>query len=428
MTTGARVPGTGLFYGWYIVGAATLNGAAIIGMTIYGFGVFLPSIRDDMGWSTAAIAFGFTLQRIENGLFSPLVGYATDRAGPRRVTFIGVTLVGGGFLLLASVQHLWQFYVAAIIVSFGQSMGSLGPFGAAIMHWFRRHRARAVSFMMAGTGLGAFTVYPLNLIVEAWGWRGALVAAAGLVFIVGYASAFILRDRPEPMGLQPDGAMETAEEVAARAATSSYGLSVGQALKSYAFWLLLGAWIAFGFTNLTWVALQFPALKEKGFSSNEAGLAISAYGIMIMIMRVLLGIVGDRIGRRRMFIIAFPLQAAGMAAFALAHDHALQLVPYYLIFSVGHSMYVVTSQTVVADYFGTRRFATIRGWLGGIGSVGGASGPVVGAWVAESVAGGYTTTFAIVAAVCAVAIPFVILADLLRPRLEDEPMAATIGA
>ncbi len=60
MATGARVPRRGLFYGWYIVGAATLNGAAIIGMTIYGFGVFLPSIRDDMGWSTAAIAFGFT--------------------------------------------------------------------------------------------------------------------------------------------------------------------------------------------------------------------------------------------------------------------------------------------------------------------------------------------------------------------------------
>ncbi len=76
-----------------------------------------------------------------------------------------MTLVGGGFLLLASVQHLWQFYVAAVIVSFGQSTGSLGPVGAAIMHWFRRDRARALSFMMAGTGLGAFTVYPLNLIV-----------------------------------------------------------------------------------------------------------------------------------------------------------------------------------------------------------------------------------------------------------------------
>ena len=428
MATAAKTPGRGLFYGWYIVAAATLNGAAIIGMTIYGFGVFLPSIRDDMGWSTAAIAFGFTLQRIENGLFSPLVGYATDRAGPRRVTFIGVTLVVVGFLFLASVQHLWQFYIAAVIISLGQSMGSLGPFSAAIMHWFRRHRARAVSFMMAGTGLGAFTVYPLNLIVEAFGWRGALVAAAVLVFVVGYTSAFILRDRPESMGLQPDGDRESAAEVAARASASTYGLTAGQALKSYAFWLLLGAWIAFGFTNLIWVVLQFPALQEKGFSSGEASLAISAYGVMIMIMRVLLGVVGDRIGRRRMFIIAFPLQAAGMAAFALAQDHALHLVPYYLIYSVGHSMYVVTSQTIVADYFGTRRFATIRGWLGGIGSVGGATGPVIGAWIAESAAGGYTTTFAVVAIVCAVAIPFVVLADVLRPRIEDVPVAAPAGA
>lgn len=59
--------------------------------------------------------------------------------------------------------------------------------------------------------------------------------------------------------------------------------------------------------------------------------------------------------------------------------------------------------------------------------MGGASGPVVGARVAESAAGGYTTTFALVADVCAVAFPFVLLADVMRPHMEDAPVAA-LGA
>ena len=47
-----------LFYGWYIVGASTLNGAVLLGMVFFGFGVFITPLTDDLGWATSAVALG----------------------------------------------------------------------------------------------------------------------------------------------------------------------------------------------------------------------------------------------------------------------------------------------------------------------------------------------------------------------------------
>ncbi len=423
----ASLPQRRIFYGWYIVAAGTANGAFVLGMALYGFGVFIPAIRDDMGWSTSALALGFTFQRIENGLFAPVVGYATDRLGPRRLAFVGVTLAGAGMLMLAAVTELWHFYVASIVIAFGQSMGSIGAFGVAIVNWFYQYRARAFSFVLAGTGIGAFTVYPLALLVAAIGWRGALLCSASVVFAVGYGSAFVMRDRPEPYGLRPDGVDADTAAANAPPPSGTYGVTARQALKGPAFWLVLLASIMFGFTNLGWLILSYPALEQKGFSSAGAGAAVALYGVTSLTVRVLLGWVGDRVGRQRLLLLSFPLQAAGLGVFALA-DNIYQLLPYFALYAVGHSGYAITSQSIVADYFGTRRFATIRGWLNGIGAVGGATGPVLGAWVYEQT-GTYDATFGIFVVACMVGIPAILLAHRFRPRLSFiTPVTAPAGA
>ena len=37
-----------LFYGWYIVGASTVNAALLLGMVFYGFGVFITPLTNDL--------------------------------------------------------------------------------------------------------------------------------------------------------------------------------------------------------------------------------------------------------------------------------------------------------------------------------------------------------------------------------------------
>ena len=271
------------------------------------------------------------------------------------MALVGVALTGLGFLVFAGVQELWQFYAASILIAIGQTMGSGRPFGAALMHWFYHYRARAVAFMTAGTGLGALSIYPLVAVVEAVGWRTTLVLVAVLVWVVGGLTALVLRGPPQRYGLLPDGvavAETPTPTTPADPAESSetYGFGVGQALRTRAFWLLLLASTFFGFSTLGWVVLQFPALESKGFSAGLASTVVAVYGFAAIGTRVALGWFGDRMGRQRLYLISFLMQAIGLLIFALA-DAFWQLIPYFLIFGIGQSAYIVMNQTIFADYF-----------------------------------------------------------------------------
>ncbi len=418
------------FYGWTIVGAGTLNASLLVGLVFYGFGVFMEPLTQELGWSATAVAFGFSLQRMEAGLFAPVAGYLIDRFGARRVGFIGTAIYGAAFLVFASVETLWDFYLASLLIALGQSLGTLANFTATLMRWFRRLRARAVSFTVAGTSLGTAAVYPLVAAVEHFGWRGTLIGMSVVIWVVGFATMATLRPDPERYGLRPDGdppdSLPGPGEVASAApaqnpAAATAGVGASAAMRSSSFWFLLLANLMCSFSNLGWVVLQFPALEAKGFSTSLASGAVGAYGIVSIGARIGLGWFGDRFGRARLFTASFLLMGLGLAVFAAAQSFAA-LLPYYLLYGLGHAAFVITSQTVVADYFGTHRFATIRGWLGTSSAIGSAAGPLVGAWLFDQ-SGSYDGAFALFAVVVVLGAPAALLADRRKPP--QSPAQAT---
>jgi MFS family permease len=89
---------------------------------------------------------------------------------------------------------------------------------------------------------------------------------------------------------------------------------------------------------------------------------IALYGGWQIALRPFVGWLADVVGRRRLFIASFLFQGVGLVVFAyLTADHWWMLIPYYLIYATGHAIWVVLFITAVADYFGTRRFATLQG-------------------------------------------------------------------
>ena len=70
------------------------------------------ALQRQFGLSGAQLGFALTFTRIEGGLMGPVEGYLTDRVGTRRMVFIGLTILGLGFLFFGQVQNLWMFYLA----------------------------------------------------------------------------------------------------------------------------------------------------------------------------------------------------------------------------------------------------------------------------------------------------------------------------
>ena len=67
------------FYGWYIVGSGALSNILMFGVTSYGFGAMYHSMRNEMGWSMAAITAGVSIRSLESGFLSPITGNLIDR-------------------------------------------------------------------------------------------------------------------------------------------------------------------------------------------------------------------------------------------------------------------------------------------------------------------------------------------------------------
>jgi MFS family permease len=87
------------------------------------------------------------------------------------------------------------------------------------------------------------------------------------------------------------------------------------------------------------------------------------YGVTQLGLRFSAGWLGDALGRKRTYAASFVAQGIGLIIFAhLSADHLWLLPPYFLIFSVGQATMIVLGQTMIADYFGPLRYASIRGF------------------------------------------------------------------
>ena len=429
----ARVKPRELFYGWYIVLAGALSNFLILGVTIFGFGVFIEPIREELGWSVQAIGIGFSIRSLETGLLSPFTGHLIDRLGARRMAVTGVILVVGGLLLFSQAHDLWVYYASSSILAVGQSLGGLNSFTLAIMTWFNKKRGRAMGMLHTGNGFAYFMVLILAAMISAFGWRETLLISAAVIFAFGIPLALVIRPRPEAYGYLPDGERlrdadgpALQEQPRARAAPSATGMTVAEAVRTPTFYLLALAGAAGNVVMVSWIVFQIPHLENSGFSLRAAGAIVAIYGGLQIALRFSVGWLGDVIGRRRMYMGSYLLMGVGLWAFATLSPSRIWLLPlYYLTFGMGHAAWLVTFQTIVADYFGTKRYATNRGLVQTLQMPVGVGAPVFVGWMFDR-NGSYDMAFLVLAAICATGTLWVFL--IRRPEWNVIQSAAPAAA
>lgn len=360
-----------MFYGWYIVGAGGATNFLMLGIVVFGMGVFLETFREEFGWSVTAIALGFSIRSLEQGLLSPVAGFLQDKLGPRKMAIAGLLLVVTGLLMYSQLRNLTMYYVAAGIMALGQSIGGQSAFSLAIMRWFSRKRGRAMGAMNIGNGLGYLGPLAIAALMAAFGWRETLVILAVILLVVGIPLAMVIRPTPEAYGLLPDGEVDGSADDGAsggghghgrKRGGSMSGMEVKEAIRTPAFYLLVLTGAVHGFAHSPWNTFQIPILQSSGFSLQAAGLVMALYGGSQIPMRFLIGWLGDALGRRRVYVLSYLCHGLGLIAFAFVSPERLWLMPiYFLVFGVGQAAMHTVGQTIVADYFGTKRFGTLRG-------------------------------------------------------------------
>ena len=406
------------FYGWTIVGVAHL-GIFVSGPgQSHTFSVFVEPISRDLGISSATIATAYGLATLGAAFALPQMGRLVDRYGPRRMlalisVLLGVVCMGFG----AVSSFLWLTIGFAFLRFFGQ--GSLMLTSANLVsHWFDRKRGLAMSLMALGFGLSMAIHPPLaQYLVSEIGWRQAWIVLGLVTWVIMLPPTWLLvRDKPEDVGLGPDGAAPQAGVEAEDTALS--GLSLREALRTSSFYILAAGWFAIAMLVTTLHFYQVTLLTAQGVSPGLAAYLFTMSALTMAVTMPLVGILFDRYPTHRVFAIGLGITAASLVAVTLATD-AVTAVAYALIFGLNNAFSMTMLGYIWPRYFGRLHLGSIQGTGQMIGVVGASLGPLpVG--LALDFIGDATWTLRLLA-VFPFCMAMIALAFLKTPQALDEP-------
>jgi MFS family permease len=385
------------------------------GLMTQAFGAYVAILQEERGWSKTALSGAAALQQMEVAILGPMLGWLIDRFGPQIWIRIGVVVFGSGLMLLSFTDTLPAFYGAFVVIALGSSLCGFFPVNVALINWFERWRARALSSMSIGLALGGTAIPIVAWSMAAFGWRATAFGSGVVMIAVGLPLAFIMRRRPEDYGETVDGippGPQKEETLSKKDAARDF--TAREALRTPAFWLLS---LGHGFALLVVHAVSVHAITHMnqglGYTLEAASLVYTVLTLS-QLGGVFLGwLVGDRYDKR---LIA--------AACMLAHMTALLLLTYatglamVLAFAVLHGaawgLRGPFMQALRADYFGRSAIGMILGLSFMIIVIGQVGGPMIAGILAD-LTGSYRLGFTILALLAGLGSLFFVLAK--RPRL-----------
>ncbi len=411
-----RITSPRIFFGWWMTlasGVLTFWGQ---GFGNFGFSALFKPIASELGFNRAVTSVAASIGRLEGGFAAPVVGWITDRFGPRWLVFSGTIIVGLSLILMNFVNSLWAFYLVwGVLLGIGANIGFTLPLEKTLTNWFVKKRGLALSIRHLFIGFAAILMLPLVAwLISTQGWRMTCVIAGVIMWIIGPLLAwfFIKQHRPEHYGLLPDGAApeETVEitqmidrGVEYATEVEEIEFTLRQAVRTPAYWLLTLANAGSSLIANIVVIHGVPFLTDMGIDPIKAAVLIGMMSSGVIPGQFISMFVIDHIKKQHLRFLSAGanfLQIMGIGAFLLNRT----LVMAYPIFILHHFCAGLSSplnSIIPSRYFGRKAFGSIRGILMMFMLPVGVGGPIYAGWVYDTT-GSYVTVFFL----CAVLLTF----------------------
>ena len=369
-----------MYYGWVVLGIATLGMAATLPGQTAGISLFIDAFIEDLGLSRSLVSWFYTVATVLGSLALPLVGRLLDRFGPRRMAVAVIALFAASCVGMRWVSGWIGVFVGFVCLR-GLGQGALGLINNhAVNLWFERRRGVAVGIL--GLGMAGATAFFPPLIeqgLQAYGWETTyllmgLLLAGGMLPL----GALLYRDAPERYGLSPD--KDTPEEDASTSgeapAQAVRGVQPEAAYRTGTFWLFTVAGVCTAGFGTGLLFHHFSILEEVGVTRGLAAQFFVPLGLVTAAFNLGTGWLVDRYPPRLLLGGLLGLFGVMLAGIPLV-DAARGVWLYGGIFGVAQGMQQALLGTAYAYYFGRAHHGTIRGLANTIFIGGTAIGPSV---------------------------------------------------
>ncbi len=362
------------YYRWVIVAAGGLLGCVAIG-AMFSLPVFLLPIARSTGWSVTGVSTAMTIGFLAMALASMIWGTLSDRWGPRFVVLTGSVILAASLALASRATSLVQFQIVFGALVGGAVAAIFAPMMACVTGWFDTHRSLAVSLVSAGIGMAPMTMSPFAAwLVSRHDWRTSLLVIAGVAAAVMIPAALFVRRPP---------AAEREEVGGSQEGTAQSAMTLGQVVRSPQFIILVATNFFCCATHSGPIFHTVSYAVSCGIPMITAVTIYSVEGLAGMGGRVVFGILGDRLGAKRVLVSGLLLQAIG----ALGYYFVRELSGFYAAAAVFGFIYagVMPLYAVIArENFPLRMMGTVIGGTAMAGSLGMATGPVVGGLIYDN--------------------------------------------
>jgi sugar phosphate permease len=404
-----------IFYGWRVVAAGGAIQFLQSLLLNQAFGAYVAVLVEERGWSKTALSAAAALKSTETAVLGPALGWMLDRFGSQGMIRVGIVLFGIGLMLMSQTDTLVGFYAAFIVVALGSSMCSNFPVSVAIIQWFEKRRARALSMLQFGGAVGGIFVFVVAWSIQTFGWRTTAFASGVVAILIGWPLARVIKSRPEDVGETVDGLPPAPRDLRPTTAAepSPRMFTPREALRTGAFWL-----ISLGHASSLLVVFAFNVhaithMKESlGYSLAQASLIITLVTVG-QFFGVMLGwVIGDKFVKRKVAAACMLMHAAGLLMLTYATG-LVMLILAALVHGLAWGLRGPFMQAIRADYFGRRSIGMIMGLSALITVTGQIGGPMIAGAFADWT-GDYRMGFTVLAVMAALGSLFFWMAR--RPR------------
>nr|WP_270182526.1 MFS transporter [Alkalihalobacillus sp. CinArs1] len=386
------------FYGWLIVAAAALGVFFSGPGQTYGVSVFINHYISDFGWSRSLVSGIYSSATLAAGLLLFIIGRMVDKFGQRRM----MLTIGS----LLAVACLWNSFVIGPVMLFigffmlrlfGQGSMTLVP-NTLVPQWFILKRGRALSFMAIGGFLSSAIFPPLNTwLINSFGWENAWrILGAAIVIIFLPVVFFLIRNKPEDIGLLPDNAVskkrlaKRKEEKMGEEDEEGFetNWTVKEAMRTRAFWLILFCVSIPALVNTGLTFHLFSILGEQGVPDQTAALILSIMAIVGFPVTMASGFILERVNVHIVLGLSFIGQMVFILLLTQVDTYVLAIV-FGVLWGVIGGIERITLNIIWPDYFGRENLGSIKGIATTTMVIGSAFGPLPFG-VAYDTFGGYT--------------------------------------
>lgn len=410
--------------GWQIVALSVVGVAISINAALlYGFGVLVIPLEQAFGWQRSSLQAAITFLFGGAVIGLQLVGWLNMRFGMKRVTVLSLLSMALGYLATTLIGgSIWTLYFAFFMLPI-IGMGALAVTWTQLLNlWFHRNRGLALAIGLSGTGITAALVPRLlSWGVDTWDWRAAFVILALLNVLVGIPLTLWWFRLPAVVGKAAHGrAAEPLSDAGPRLLIT--GMSFSEGLASPRFWICNVALSLVVSAVVGLVTSTVPMLRDKGLSAADAAVVFGYFGVSLIMGRLVVGYLLDRLWPPGVAAISLSLPAVGCLIFLSGYtDLGMPSLAAALI-GLGAGAEFDIAAFLIARYFGLREYGRLFGLHQGLITVASAAAPLLFAAMLN-----FTSTYSAMLIYCTAAslLGAVLLLALGRsPLYELQPEAA----